>query len=127
MQVRKASAPAQASVGHDHYYFCSDRCRERFEAQPEQYTSDVAPVHEMDGMEGPIGMDGTNEMSAHGSTTDSAVDSVCVITVNPKTVAAHRSYEGVDYWFCNQGCAAKFDADPGRYVSGRLDSEHTLQ
>ena len=121
MQVRKESAPAKASVGHDRYYFCSDRCRERFEAQPEKYTSVIAPVDEMKGMSG---MDGMNEMSAHGAPTDSAVDLVCGMTVSPKTAAAHRSYEGVDYWFCNPGCAATFDADLGLYIGGRKGPEH---
>ena len=127
MQVRKESAPAQASVGHDHYYFCSDRCRDRFEAQPEKYTSDMAPMHGMDELEGMTGMGGMNEMSAHGAPKDSAVDPVCGMTVNPKTAAAHRSYEGVDYWFCNPGCAATFDADPGRYVSSHPESEHPFR
>ena len=133
MQVRKESAPAQALVGHDHYYFCSDRCRERFEAQPDKYTSGMAKVDHMNGMEGMRGMDGMEGMEGtegmsghdgHGALADSAVDPVCGMTVNPATAAAHRSYEGVDYWFCNQGCAETFDADPGRFVSGHPESEH---
>jgi YHS domain-containing protein len=116
MQVRKESAPAQASVGHKHYYFCSDRCRERFEAQPEKYTSGTAKMDHVDGMEGMRGMDGMEGMEGtegmsghdgHGALADSAVDPVCGMTVNPATAAAHRSYEGVDYWFCNPGCAER--------------------
>src|ERR1019366_2826479 len=48
MQVRQENAPAQASLGGDHYYFCSDRCRERFEAQPGRYTSATSRFDEMD-------------------------------------------------------------------------------
>ncbi|HEY5266122.1 MAG TPA: permease [Acidimicrobiales bacterium] len=121
MQVRKESAPAHVSVGDDHYYFCSDRCRERFEAEPEKFTVGMAPMNGMEGMEG---MEGMNEMSPHGGDVDSVVDPVCGMTVNPKTSAAHRSYEGVNYWFCNPGCAESFDADPRRYVSGQPKSEH---
>ena len=37
MQVQTANAPARtAHDGHD-YYFCSDRCHERFEAEPDRY------------------------------------------------------------------------------------------
>jgi uncharacterized membrane protein YraQ (UPF0718 family)/YHS domain-containing protein len=56
MQIRKESAPAKLSVGDVQYYFCSDRCRERFEAQPELYTSDGTPMDGMDGMDGKNGM-----------------------------------------------------------------------
>jgi uncharacterized protein len=34
MQVRKASAPARISTADGGYWFCSDRCRERFAAGP---------------------------------------------------------------------------------------------
>ncbi|HWW52999.1 MAG TPA: permease [Acidimicrobiales bacterium] len=36
MQVRMASAPAQSGAGDNREYFCSDRCRERFEADPDR-------------------------------------------------------------------------------------------
>ena len=130
MQVRKESAPAQVTMGHDDYYFCSDRCRERFEAEPEKYSSGMAAMdqrNEMKGMGDMDNMEGTEGMKdheGHGTLGASAVDPVCGMTVDPATAAAHRTYEGVDYWFCNPGCAASFDADPGRYVSGKPESEH---
>ena len=34
MQVQTANAPARSSIGGHLYFFCSDRCRERFEADP---------------------------------------------------------------------------------------------
>ena len=40
MQVRTADAPATARVGHTTYYFCSDRCRERFSAEPARFLDD---------------------------------------------------------------------------------------
>jgi YHS domain-containing protein/uncharacterized membrane protein YraQ (UPF0718 family) len=109
MQVRTEDAPARTSVGDEQYYFCSDRCRERFETQPEKFTSGMA---HMDGID------------VHGAPAARVVDSVCGMTVDPATAAAQRSHEGVDYWFCSQGCAETFDADPGRYASGRTESEH---
>ena len=127
MQVRKESSPAQTSAGHDHHYFCSDRCRERFEAQPEKYTSEMAPLHGRDGTEAMTGMDDVNEMSAPDGPTVNAVDPVCGMAVNTKTAAALRTYEGVDFWFCNPGCAKTFDADPGHYVSGRPETEHPVR
>lgn len=40
MQVEKATAPAHSAHGGDMYWFCSDKCRERFEQAPERYASD---------------------------------------------------------------------------------------
>jgi hypothetical protein len=37
MQVRTADAPAQSSFAGQPVWFCSDRCRERFDAEPARY------------------------------------------------------------------------------------------
>ena len=49
--------------------------------------------------------------------TDSALvtDPVCGMSIDPKTAAATREHEGTQFWFCSEGCAAKFDADEHRY------------
>ena len=47
---------------------------------------------------------------------DESVDPVCGMTVEPVSAAAHRTYEGREIYFCNVGCATKFDEDPARYV-----------
>ena len=104
MQVRVTTAPATAKFEGRGYYFCSDRCRERFEADPTHYNEH----HTM-----PTPMD---EMPGHGAT---AVDPVCMMTIETATAAAHRVHEGHEVWFCNVSCAASFDADPGRYLSSK--------
>jgi Cu+-exporting ATPase len=55
-----------------------------------------------------------------GQTTDSpaatAKDPVCGMTV--RTDTPHRAeHQGRPYYFCSAGCRAKFEADPGRYLS----------
>jgi YHS domain-containing protein len=37
------------------------------------------------------------------------------MSVDPKSAAAHRDYEGCDVWFCSVGCAERFDEDPSRF------------
>jgi YHS domain-containing protein len=37
MQVRTADAPARGSFAGQPFWFCSDRCRERFDADPARY------------------------------------------------------------------------------------------
>ena len=41
MQVERSSAPATARHGTETYYFCSDRCRDRFSADPGRFTQPV--------------------------------------------------------------------------------------
>jgi YHS domain-containing protein len=44
------------------------------------------------------------------------VDPVCGMSVDPKTAAAKSMLNGVDIYFCAQGCKAAFDANPNNYV-----------
>jgi len=43
-------------------------------------------------------------------------DPVCGMTIDPAKAAAKVEYAGTKYYFCSAGCAAKFRADPERYV-----------
>jgi uncharacterized protein len=52
MQVQTANAPAHVTHGGHDYWFCSDRCRERFEANPAKFTAPGAVPEGMD--EGPV-------------------------------------------------------------------------
>ena len=53
------------------------------------------------------------EHTSDGTTL--VVDPVCGMTIDPKTAAATREHDGTTFYFCNTGCADKFDADPHRY------------
>ncbi len=56
---------------------------------------------------------------AHGATTGATglvKDPVCNMTVDPSRAAARVDHDGASYFFCSAGCAAKFEADPARYV-----------
>ena len=44
-----------------------------------------------------------------------ATDPVCGMTVDPEK-SASAEYQGAKFYFCCQGCAAKFGADPGKYL-----------
>jgi Cu+-exporting ATPase len=43
-------------------------------------------------------------------------DPVCGMTVDPAKAAATEEYKGTTYYFCGKGCAAKFRADPEKYL-----------
>jgi Cu+-exporting ATPase len=46
-------------------------------------------------------------------------DPVCGMKVDPVKAAASIEYEGVTFYFCRQGCAAKFRATPEKYASAK--------
>ena len=49
-----------------------------------------------------------------------AIDSVCGMTID-RAKAVSVEYEGTKTYFCCQGCAAKFRADPARYLNMKQD------
>ncbi len=54
------------------------------------------------------------------SDTKTEVDPVCGMKVDPAKAAASRSYEDKTYYFCGKGCAAKFEADPAKWLKPRV-------
>ena len=98
MQVETALAPAHATHQGKEIYFCSDHCRDRFLKR--------APA----GKEAPHG-----PIDAHST----ALDPVCGMTIEKATAAATREHSGETYYFCMEGCAESFSADPSRYVGSR--------
>jgi P-type Cu+ transporter len=57
-------------------------------------------------------------------------DPVCGMTVDPEHAAGSFSYQGATYYFCSKSCAAKFQADPEKYLNPQsapapVDAEYT--
>jgi Cu+-exporting ATPase len=48
-------------------------------------------------------------------------DPVCGMKVDPAKAAASIEYEGATFYFCSQGCAAKFRAAPEKYAQNNSD------
>ena len=121
MQVETAHAPAFVRHEGQVIYFCSDHCRERFEASPSRFLRAV-PISTGGNADGMLDLGTkppTHVRQPHEEdSVPTAIDPVCKMTVDPMTAAAIRTYNGVNYFFCNPGCAETFDADPERYASG---------
>src|SRR5947207_3721779 len=47
-------------------------------------------------------------------------DPVCGMSVVPEKAAATVEFEGKKYFFCAKSCAAKFEKEPKRYLSGNV-------
>ena len=62
--------------------------------------------------------DRTRTARRHAADTDSVVDPVCGMTVDPHTTPAPpRRTTGRTYYFCSAGCRTKFAADPAKYLA----------
>ena len=71
--------------------------------------------------EGMEGMGGAHSCcgghTANGNQSAPAKDPVCGMSVDPATAAATSEYNGTTYYFCNPGCAAKFEQNPTQYLA----------
>ena len=102
MQVERQLAPASARSGDQTYVFCSDRCRDRFVADPGRFRAgDTRRI---------------NEDETRRPNMIQQVDPVCGMMVEPESAAAKREYAGKTYYFCNPGCAKAFDRKPEAFV-----------
>ena len=44
-------------------------------------------------------------------------DPVCGMTIDEKTAAGQRTYDGTTYYFCAPICKQKFDQNPAIYLN----------
>ncbi|MEP7270883.1 MAG: YHS domain-containing protein [Acidobacteriota bacterium] len=49
--------------------------------------------------------------------TNTAIDPVCNMTVNPQSAAGSHQHDGQTYYFCSSQCLHKFKADPQGYLN----------
>jgi Cu+-exporting ATPase len=100
MMVDPATTPHRAEHAGQPYYFCCAGCAAKFVADPERYLT-------------------KSESLAHGpsAAVDGVRDPVCGMTVDPHTTPHRGQHAGQPYYFCSAGCAAKFAADPDKYLT----------
>ncbi|HHH43068.1 MAG TPA: heavy metal translocating P-type ATPase [Gammaproteobacteria bacterium] len=86
MDVDPASAAAQERYHEKTWYFCSEHCHSKFQAEPERYAQAA-------GLKDPVcGMDVSTD-SEH-----------------------HSTHQGKEYYFCSSSCLGKFTANPDQYT-----------
>ena len=103
MQVERQLAPASVRRSDQTVFFCSDRCRDRFVANPDRYAKgDQQPI--------------TYQQEARRHEMSQQIDPICGMTVDPQSAAAKREYAGKAYYFCSPGCAKAFDLKPDAFA-----------
>ncbi|HLH64472.1 MAG TPA: permease [Solirubrobacteraceae bacterium] len=104
MQVQTANAPAWRRHGAQRLYFCSDRCAERFDADPARYAQ-AAPA--------PLaGRDSAGQGPCR--------DPVCGMDVDPAS-ATSLEHAGRLVYFCSEHCRERFRSDAQRTAQPQGD------
>ncbi len=93
MKVDIASADIYSDYEGKRYYFCSQYCKDTFEADPEKYREPDVSMQE----------------------PQIAVDPICKMDVDTATATLYSDFEGKRYYFCAQYCKDTFDANPVEY------------
>lgn len=126
----KKAAAAGLTIAHDGhtYYFCSEDCKKKFQAEPARYT---AGEHSHEHATEAPAVVKTASQPRNGSMPQTAgskqaapeaahvKDLVCGMDVNPTEAAAagrKLEHDGKAYYFCSDDCRAKFAANPKAYV-----------
>ena len=107
MQVERDNPGATSIHDGRTVYFCADRCKIKYDKDPERYAAAGASSPSAEPMAQPA--------------SHQAVDPVCGMTVDPSTAAARASYAGQDFLFCNPGCKDRFTADPLAFLTEARD------
>ncbi|MFQ5814747.1 MAG: cation transporter, partial [Anaerolineae bacterium] len=95
MEIEEKDVAATRNIEGTTYHFCSDRCAEQFDAAPADFLVKVPPA--------------------------TVSDPVCGMAVDPASGAATREVGRQKYYFCSEGCAKQFDAEPAAYGHKSLE------
>ena len=58
-------------------------------------------------------------MNQTATKTDSVIDPVCGMTVNPEMTDIEAMVKGQAYYFCAEGCRKAFVANPAKYLDSQ--------
>lgn len=89
------------------YYFCSNSCVDKFNANPSAYVKAKKVIN--------LGSMGTTAPAMVSDPQGSHKDPVCGMSVNEQS-QHHTSHEGKTYYFCCASCLKKFCKDPAAWL-----------
>ena len=125
MSVDRETAKHRFSHQGQDYFFCSARCRERFEAEPQKFLQ-ARNAEAAAGAAHAGHHHGTPTQAAsccggkHGGddkAANVAIDPVCGMSVNRDTAKHRFAWQGQDYFFCSGRCRERFEAEPQKYLA----------
>ena len=127
MTVHPRTARHTAGYGGRMYYFCGDRCRTRFQAEPLKFTASAVESGSHDHSNAHGDHSGSSHTGAHkhhdaaplNQDAQVAIDPVCGMSVTKDGAKHTHEHSGETYFFCSAGCRTKFEADPQKYLGPR--------
>jgi membrane fusion protein, copper/silver efflux system len=97
------------------YYFCSDTCKNKFQAAPGSFVKMTGGL--------PAGkMEMTDTREENKEREKESRDPVCgmdVDTAEAKAAGRVSQYKGKSYYFCADSCKRDFDGNPEKYVMNK--------
>jgi hypothetical protein len=112
MQVETDNAPATRQTPAGTVHFCSDRCAERFDANPARYTSTSAAAQPTKETEMTMHEHSDHD---HSPPIGTAIDPVCGMSVEISTAQYTFESEAGTAYFCSAGCRTAFIANPDAF------------
>ncbi len=106
MQVEMENPGAITEHDGHTVFFCSDRCRTKFDKDPAKYDA---------------GADAMGSEAMDEAAGTDVTDPVCGMTVDLATAAGHATYAGQDFSFCSTSCHDRFVADPLAHLTEARD------
>ena len=107
MAVDPELARGKAQHEGKSYFFCSPGCMHKFVSDPAKYLTEAGRGSRI--AVPPVANSPDRAKTGH--------DPVCGMKVAAEKAAATIEYEGRLYHFCCKGCAEKFNANSGKYLS----------
>lgn len=118
MQVKTDSKWHSQFESQD-YYFCSERCLNKFTQQPEQYLQSNQKTSSCCASPAKVAVEENKSSCCGGaypsSSQSSEIDPVCGMSVDIST-DLKTDYQAKTYYFCNPSCLDKFKANPEFYL-----------
>ncbi len=96
MTVDEKKAAGKSEHKGQTIYFCSLKCKERFDSEPEKHSSESKPV-------------GRQMTGASPGSRETAKDPICGMVVD-KNRSLKKEQAGRAYYFCSEGCLRTFEA-----------------
>ncbi len=114
MDVDPEKAAGSSDYNGKVTYFCSSKCKTRFDADPAAYAASVESS--------PGAGSGAKKQAVAGG-GDKVKDPVCGMDVDPEKAAGSSDYNGKVTYFCSSKCKTRFDADPASFLLSKPENE----
>jgi Cu+-exporting ATPase len=118
MAVDEKSAAGSAAYQGATYYFCSENCLRKFEANPAAYVHAGSQAHGTNPHAGHAHAMPTAPAAVPAAKKDLAKDPICGMVVD-KATALKTERAGRSYYFCSAGCQRTFESPEAELKSMR--------